>query len=181
MTSRTEVAWIAVVAAVVVTGLTACASEPSGIAGTSSPSVISETPTPTPTCAVPEQPGVEPPEGCIVYDGEANMAINELYRERMEMTDAARSAAAEHLGSLTSALNALRDTGAPLTEDAVREVFDDAGLVSESVQTRDDHGDILFGVGVDGGCVFGAVDAEAVTVDVGGYIMDGGCLAAVGH
>jgi hypothetical protein len=145
------------------------------------PPSVAASSSPTPTCVVLEQPMLDPPEGCTVYDGEANMDLNELYRQRMEMTDAARAAAAEHIEPLMSALTAMRDTGEPLTEDAAREVFGDAGFVSDSVQTRDDHGDILFGIGVDGGCVFGAVTPEAVSVDVGGYIMDGGCLAEVGH
>jgi hypothetical protein len=34
-----------------------------------------------------------------------------------------------------------------------------------------------FAVQVDGGCVFGAVHDGELTVDIGGYINDGGCLA----
>jgi hypothetical protein len=139
------------------------------------------TPAPTPTCAVPEQPGVEPLEGCVVYDGEANMAFNELYRERMEMTDAARAVGEEYVGPLTSALTAWRDTGPALTEDGARDVFAEAGFDVEVVEVRESQGEVLFGVGIDGGCVFGALTPDAVAVDVGGYIMDGGCLAAVGH
>ena len=75
----------------------------------------------------------------------------------------------------------VRAEGEPFTEDAVREAVGDAGFASDSIQTRDDHRDVLFGIGVEGGCVFGAVTTEAVSIDVGGYIMDGGCLASVGH
>ena len=34
---------------------------------------------------------------------------------------------------------------------------------------------------VGGGCLFGAVTPEGVQVEVGGFIMDGGCLPAPGH
>ncbi|WP_458041169.1 MULTISPECIES: hypothetical protein [Bacteria] len=172
--------------AVIAATLASCASSPAVVTGTPSSSATSATapeasPTPTPTCAVPEQPGVESPEGCVVYDGEANMELNELYRERMEMTDAARAVGEEYVGPLTSALTAWRDSGAVLTEDGARDVFAEAGFDVEVVQVRESHGEVLFGVGIDGGCVFGAVTPDAVAVDVGGYIMDGGCLAAVGH
>ncbi len=38
-----------------------------------------------------------------------------------------------------------------------------------------------FGVVVAGGCVFGNIAGGVVTVSVGGYIHDGGCLAVIGH
>jgi hypothetical protein len=38
-----------------------------------------------------------------------------------------------------------------------------------------------FGIGVDGGCVFGSVHDGTVDVEIGGYVNDGGCLASYGH
>jgi hypothetical protein len=40
---------------------------------------------------------------------------------------------------------------------------------------------LAFAVEADGGCIFGAMYAGELSVDVGGYINDGGCLAAYGH
>jgi hypothetical protein len=44
-----------------------------------------------------------------------------------------------------------------------------------------DHGGVTFVVETDDGCISGSVAAGAVDVQVGGYIRDGGCIAATGH
>jgi hypothetical protein len=44
-----------------------------------------------------------------------------------------------------------------------------------------DHGGVTFIVETDDGCISGSVAAGAVDVQVGGYIRDGGCIAATGH
>lgn len=65
-----------------------------------------------------------------------------------------------------------------MTADAVVDLLEAEGL--SSVQTRESAGHVLFGaVAATGGCVFGAVTPEAVTIDVGGGIADGGCLPAL--
>lgn len=154
------------------------------LAGCASPA---DTPTassasPTPTCAVAAQPGVEPPAGCVVYDPEQNMASNETYRERMAQPEAGRIAGEALLEPVTTALTGLRSSGAALTDDAVRAALAAAGVAEEHIQTTGSEGAIAFGAAVaGGGCIFGGVTAEAATVEVGGYIMDGGCLAMVGH
>lgn len=41
---------------------------------------------------------------------------------------------------------------------------------------------VAFGAAApEGGCIFGEVSADVLTVEIGGIIMDGGCLPAVGH
>jgi hypothetical protein len=64
-----------------------------------------------------------------------------------------------------------------ITQEAVAQAISEAG--PSDPQVRESAGDVLFGVSApEGGCVFGAVTAEAVQIEVGGYIMDGGCLPA---
>ncbi|WP_203135766.1 hypothetical protein [Microbacterium sp. JZ31] len=132
---------------------------------------------PSPTAACPEPPGTEPRAGCAPYDPDAAMAENDRYRQRIPLGEEAAAAAAEHLPAVRRGLESLRTGGTALTAAAVTEVLQDAGLAS--VQTRAAAGDVLFGATApDGGCVFGAVTPEAVTAEIGGGIMDGGCLPA---
>lgn len=136
----------------------------------------------TPTCAVPAQPGVDPPPECVVYDPERNMAANEGYRERMPQSEAGRRAGEDIVPAITEALTALRESGATLTGDAVRSAIAGAGVVPEGIQVDERGGRVLFGFPVpEGGCVAGSVTPDAVTAEPGGFIMDGGCLAMVGH
>ena len=155
------------------------------LAGCASPAgdtPVAASASPTPTCAVAEPPGVEPPEGCIVYDAEKNMASNETYRDRMSQPEAGRIAGEALVEPVTTALTELRATGAALSEDGVRAALVDAGVAAADIQALGGFDSVAFGAAVDGGgCVFGSVSAEVVTVDVGGFIMDGGCLAMVGH
>ncbi|MCX6501586.1 MAG: hypothetical protein NT132_04120 [Microbacterium sp.] len=134
------------------------------------------------------QPGVEPPDGCTVYDPEVNMQTNEQYRERMPLTDAGAQAGAALAEAASGALTDLRASGATLDNDAVTAALASAGLDPRGVQVQAQADSILFGAvftpgdgtGV-AGCIFGSVSSSAVSVDVGGLIMDGGCLPAVGH
>jgi hypothetical protein len=106
-------------------------------------------PSPTSACAVAEQPGVEPPAGCIVYDTDDNMASNELYRQRMPQPEAGQTS---------------------------------AGVRKDAIQTDGPTGSIAYGAAIDGGgCVFGGVTVQTVSAEAGGFIMDGGCLAMIGH
>jgi hypothetical protein len=132
---------------------------------------------PTPIAACPEQPGVELPPECAPYDPEGSMARNDLYRQRIDLPADAQAGADVFVEPVTDALEELRAAGPPFTEDGVRAALEAEGLLS--VQTRSGAGDVLFGAQPPtGGCVYGALEAERVTVDVGGYIMDGGCLPA---
>jgi hypothetical protein len=178
-TSRDATERILRLAAVVIAtaGLAGCAST----ASTSAP-----TPSGSPTCAVAAQPGVEPPEGCIEYDPEANMALNERYRDRRPLSDAAQAAGDALVAPVTAALETLRASGGPITDASVRTALAGAGLEAGGIQITAVPGSAAFGAGFsapDGvaACVFGGISADAVTVAAGGIIMDGGCLALEGH
>lgn len=166
----TRAAWLATTALVAV--LTGCAGS------ASTPSAITPTPTPTPTpaAACPEMPGVDLPPECVAYDPDAAMAQNDRYRERLEMTPDDQAGNADAIAGATAALESVRTAGAPFTEEAVRAALESAGI--RDVQVRADYGRILFGAGVSGGCVYGSLDESSVTVELGGYILDGGCLPA---
>jgi hypothetical protein len=139
---------------------------------------MTPTPTPTPTAACPEQPGVELPPTCAPYDPDASMAQNELYRQRMDMDDASKAAGAVLLAEATTALQTLQTEGGPVTGDTVRAALEQAGAAE--VQIREGAGDVLFGAAIPGGCVYGDIDGPTgvLTIDLGGFIMDGGCLPA---
>ena len=152
--------------------LTGCAS-----ANPSAAPQAASTPAPTPTAACPEMPGVELPPECAGYDPDAAMAQNDLYRERMDMSDEAKAQNTQLLAAASASLESLRTSAQPVTENAVRAALEDAGALD--VQTRAQSGAVLFGAAVPGGgCVYGAVEESAVTAELGGFIMDGGCLPA---
>ncbi len=135
------------------------------------------TSSPVPTAACPEQPGVDLPPECAPYDPDRAMAQNDLYRERIGVDAETQAAGQALVAPVRAALEELRAAGEPLSEAAVGEALASAG-VREVPQTRAAAGDVLFGVAVGGGCLYGAVTPEAVSVEVGGFIMDGGCLPA---
>lgn len=131
----------------------------------------------SPTAACPEQDGVPLPEGCAGYDPDAAMAQNDMYRQRLALGAEAQAANERLVQPITVALEELRTADGGFTEDDVRAALAEAGATA--IQTRTGAGDVLFGAaGPVGGCVYGAVEAERVTVEVGGIIMDGGCLPA---
>jgi hypothetical protein len=133
-------------------------------------------PSDAPTAACPELPGVELPPGCAPYDPEWAMAQNDRHRERMGVDAEAQAAAADIVAAVTAALEALRASG-DLTAESVGDALRAAG--ASDVQVRDEPGRVLFGAGAPaGGCVFGELDADRVRVELGGYILDGGCLPA---
>lgn len=157
----------------VVVALTLALSACGPATGSPAPSV-SASPSATAACAV--QEGVELPPGCAPYDPDQAMAQNDRYRERMSIDNDDHEKVARIVADVRQRLEALRLAG-PTTERAVRSQLDEAGLTD--VQTRVGAGDVLFGaVPPGGGCVYGAVTPEEVTVDAGGYILDGGCLPA---
>nr|WP_314845177.1 hypothetical protein [uncultured Microbacterium sp.] len=136
-------------------------------------------PSPTPTVACPEVEGTELPPECAPYDPDKAMAQNDQYRERMEMSDESRSAAEAPAASVRTALEALRTSG-DLSTEAVEAAIAETGITD--IQTLGDERAVAFGAAApQGGCVFGEIRAELITVEIGGFIMDGGCLPAVGH
>ena len=155
--------------------LAGCATATTGPPGASP----SASPSPTPTAACPQVEGVDLPPECAPYDPDNAMAQNERYRDRVDLSDESRAAAEQPAATVRSGLETLRTSG-DLSVAAVEEVFADAGI--PHVQTLGDERAVAFGAAApEGGCIFGEVSAEILTVEIGGVIMDGGCLPAVGH
>ncbi|MGJ0389949.1 hypothetical protein [Microbacterium sp. CGR1] len=140
---------------------------------------LSESPTPTPTAACPQVEGVDLPPDCAPYDPDNAMAQNERYRDRVDLSDDSRAAAEKPANDVRTALETLRTSG-DLSVTAVEDAIASAGLTD--IQTLGDERAVAFGAAApQGGCIFGEVSADVLTVDIGGVIMDGGCLPAVGH
>ncbi len=156
------------------------------LAGCAGPSTPSSAPSPSP-CIVAENPHAEPPEGCDTYDPEANMALNESYRDRYPVGDDVVAAGEPYVEAVKAGLADLQDSSS-LAAEGVREVLTGAGLTPEGIQTLGDAGSVAFGailpaeVGSSSMavCLFGEVATDRLTVEVGGLVQDGGCLAGPG-
>jgi len=159
--------------------LAGCATATTGLSTASSTASASASPSPTPTAACPQVEGVELPPDCAPYDPDNAMAQNDRYRDRVDLSEASRAAAEQPANEIRTALETLRTSG-DLSVDAVEDAIADAGL--SDIQIIGDDRAVAFGVAApEGGCIFGEVSADVLTVEVGGIIMDGGCLPAVGH
>ncbi|MCP1428275.1 uncharacterized protein YceK [Microbacterium foliorum] len=161
--------------------LAGCATATTGLSTASPTASASATasPSPTPTAACPQVEGVELPPDCAPYDPDNAMAQNDRYRDRVDLSEASRAAAERPATDIRTALKALRASG-DLSVDAVEDAISDAGL--SDIQIIGDERAVAFGVAApEGGCIFGEVSADVLSVEVGGIIMDGGCLPAVGH
>ncbi|WP_157550832.1 MULTISPECIES: hypothetical protein [Microbacterium] len=161
--------------------LAGCATATTGLSTASPTASASSTasPSPTPTAACPQVEGVELPPDCAPYDPDNAMAQNDRYRDRVDLSEASRAAAERPATDIRTALEALRTSG-DLSVDAVEDAISDAGL--SDIQIIGDERAVAFGVAApEGGCIFGEVSADVLSVEVGGIIMDGGCLPAVGH
>ena len=140
------------------------------------PATDAAAPSPTPTAACPQVEGHQLPPECAPYDPDHAMAQNERHRERLELSDDALAAARDVTGPLGIALEEVRASGA-VSVDTVQNAIERTGL--SDIQVREDYGTVLFGVAAPkGGCVFGEVSTDAIAVEAGGYISDGGCLPA---
>lgn len=107
------------------------------------------------------------------------MAQNDRYRERVELSDESTAVAEGPATSIRTALETLRAAGT-ISVEAVEDAIADAGLTG--IQTQGDERAVAFGAaGPEGGCVFGEVSYDVLTVEIGGVILDGGCLPATGH
>lgn len=158
------------------------------LAGCAGPSTSSPDPSPSPSvCVVAENPHAEPPEGCVTYDPDANMALNESYRDRYPVGDDVVAAGEPYVEAVKAGLADLQDSSS-LTAEAVREVLAGAGLTPEGIQTLGDAGSVAFGAILPAevtsssmaACLFGEVATDRLTVEVGGLVQDGGCLAGPG-
>lgn len=135
-------------------------------------------PTPTATAACPQQEGVDLPPGCAPYDPDKAMAQNERFRERTEMPAESRAAAEAAIVTLRPALEKLRTAGA-VSPDSVQAALEDAGL--DGIQLiGDERGTEFSANGPEGGCIFGVVSDEPLTVEAGGHVLDGGCFTPRG-
>ncbi len=131
--------------------------------------------------ACPIVEGQEPPEGCIPYDPDLLMDTNERYKDHMAISAEAFAPAQTAKEEIEPALEELRGEGVFET-GPVKAVLEDAGLTGISVTGETGGGIVRFdATGPAGGCVFGHVDQDEVEVSIAGYIMDGGCIAAIGH
>lgn len=153
-------------------------------AGPNTPSSAPSSPSP---CIVAENPHAEPPEGCDTYDPEANMALNESYRDRYPVGDDVVAAGEPYVEAVKAGLADLQDSSS-LAAEGVREVLTGAGLTPEGIQTLGDAGSVAFGAILPAEvasssmavCLFGEVATDRLTVEVGGLVQDGGCLAGPG-
>ena len=66
------------------------------------------------------------------------------------------------------------------TEDELHEVLDGLSYPQVSASAVRSNG-VGFAVSMEGGCVFGSIFEGELTVEYGGFINDGGCLAVYGH
>ncbi|PSL37908.1 hypothetical protein CLV49_1516 [Labedella gwakjiensis] len=154
--------------------LTGCGSGGSpGAAGSPSASA-------TPTAACPSLEDVPDSErDCAVYDPDTAMAENERYREELPVDPETQ---VELDALVEPARRALEALTPPATVEDVVAALADIGLDESSIQTMDNGTGVLFGAFAGGGCLTGFVAPDgAVTVEAGGLIADGGCLAASGH
>ena len=154
--------------------LAGCAGRTPG--GVAPADVLSASPTPTAAC--PQIDGADLPPDCVPYDPDNAMAQNERYRDRMEMSAASRAAAEEAVVALRPALEQLRSSG-EVSPDSVQAALQDAGL--DGIQMiGDERGTEFSANGPEGSCIFGVVSDDPLTVEVGGYVMDGGCFTPRG-
>ncbi|SEF18808.1 hypothetical protein [Jiangella alba] len=122
------------------------------------------------------------PDDCVGYDPDAGMRANDAYRERSVLPPGGRGEAVEHHARIVAALTEAVAAG-PLTVDDARAVLEPLGY--DSVQGHGSSevsmGGLSIGVDVGTGCVYGEIRDTEVTLDIGGGIVDGGCLPAVGN
>lgn len=140
-------------------------------------------PTPSPTAACPTVDGQQAPPGCAPYDGEAAMRENEAYRQRFELSKSLQDRAENHRKRIAAAFAEAVEKG-PLDQLNVSRVLAPLGYDASSVQSygrSDVGGGLAVGVSTDAGCVYGGVRGNAVDLQTGGGIADGGCLPAKGH
>jgi hypothetical protein len=112
------------------------------------------------------------------------MDQNEAHKERMAPGAGDPDAGAGLVATVRTELAALEE-GA--TENDVRAALERAGVAPAGIQVLTGYGSIRFGATYDGGadqiadCIYGEVAGTTVTVDTGGLVADGGCLAMDGH
>lgn len=115
--------------------------------------------------------------------GDGLDASNEAYRQRTG-TPESDAEAARSVPAVEAALDPVAD-GSAVEGDEVVAALEAAGFETVQVSDRTAGGDVAavvgVGVAVPGGCVYGTIAPDAVTLDAGGPIADGGCLEMPAH
>ncbi|MGO1287296.1 MAG: DUF6993 domain-containing protein [Cellulosimicrobium funkei] len=110
-------------------------------------------------------------------------ASNEAYRQR-QGTPERDAEAARSVPAVRAALDPVAD-GSAVDADEVATALAAAGFETVQVVGTTASGEVAttvgVGVAVPGGCVFGGVAPDAVTLEAGGPIADGGCLEMPAH
>jgi hypothetical protein len=157
-----------------VLALMGCAS--SGLATTSA---NSPAPVPTAGCVYSGTEEVDIPD-CVMIDGEQSMQTNRTYKDRKTPTPTNQAILDR---AVVSAEPALQEIATPMpTADQVK-----ATLMAEGLTFVEAIGDPTTRVGFwaevqMSGCLFGEIAPETgLTIEVGGFIADGGCHALSGH
>ena len=121
-----------------------------------------------------------PDKNCAFYDGDAAMAANETYRQRMSLSPDMKTRLEAYLEPARVALTSL---GTQANPAKVSQALESVGLNKNEIQTDDIGSGVRFGAAApSGGCVYGYVAlGGAVDIAPGGSIMDGGCLDMIGQ
>ncbi len=115
---------------------------------------------------------------CGVTEAELH-AMNRRYADRLDFIgDPAR--AETTVGVVRERLAPFVGTATQPSEQDVAAALDGLDSVQTSSNAVGESG-TAFAVAVDGGCVFGAIAGGELTVEIGGFVNDGGCLASYGH
>ena len=111
-------------------------------------------------------------------------ASNEAYRQRSG-TSEDDAEAARSVPAVQAALDPVADgsavDGAEVVAALADAGFEDVQVTGPTTPLGDPATTVGVGVAVPGGCVYGAVTPDAVTLDAGGPIADGGCLEMPTH
>ena len=122
-----------------------------------------------------------PPErgGCGLTF-EEQRGLNQRYAERLPFRGRSEDAAVI-VDEVRVALGRFSGQATDPAPDEVRAALarwePDVQVTSNAVRTAG----TAFAISVKGGCVFGTVNRREVSVEVGGIVRDGGCLAVNGH
>lgn len=138
-------------------------------------------PTGTIACAMVE--GVELPPECIPVDVEANMALNDAYRQRMDVSADQVAAAEPERAAVEAALTGLVDTlwtGASVADALTAAGIDEdrASVVSVGDRDAPEQVEVIVSSTETAVCIVGQIDADGVEVASEGMIGDGGCVPA---
>lgn len=120
-------------------------------------------------------------DGCLSW--EEQRASNLRHAERLPF-EGDPVAAEQVAGEIRNALGMLAVTTSEPTEEQLHAALVPWGADGDPLQVSTKAvrtAGTAFALPLPGGCVFGNVHDGQATVEVGGYVNDGGCLASYGH